>query len=219
MFRPGHRLGGLGVSPGRAPPFPRGGPRRNGGSLEGIGLSAVTQDYLHGWHGELSMHLGKRFVSTNGLGHGYAGMRQDVYIQVPTGDSLVSTLNFWEYTGSLRYNILTEAVEPFLMAGYGLSWYRLEDVTAFGGPVGDGESRWVRKPGFWENLLPNTWHFGGGLELLPVRSVGSLDLSAKGSAALHIHNLGLETGGTTTLFFQNGTVTRWVFTLTGTMSW
>jgi hypothetical protein len=219
MFDPGDLFWRLVGFPELATPFLQEAVSRNNGSLAGIGLGPVTQDYLYGWRGELSMHLGRHFVSTNGLGHGYAGMRQDVFISGPTGDSLVSTLDFWEYTGSLRWNLFTDAVEPFLMGGYGISWYRLEDVVAFGAPVGEGASRWVHKPGFWENLLPNTWHIGAGIEMLPVRSVGALDLGVKGSAALHVHNLGLETGNAQTIFFQNATVTRWVFSFTGTLSW
>jgi len=58
-------------------------------------LGPVTQDYLYGWRGEVSMHLGKHFVSTNSLGHGYAGMRQDVFISGPTGRLAGLDADFW----------------------------------------------------------------------------------------------------------------------------
>jgi hypothetical protein len=72
------------------------------------------------------------------------------------------SLNFWEYVGSLRYNLAVESFQPFVKAGYGLSWYRIEDVTFDGNQLGPGEGDWVRKPGFFENLFPNTWHLGAG---------------------------------------------------------
>jgi len=190
------------------------------GSITGVGLLPVEQEFLSGWRGELSLHLGKHFVSTNGLGHGRAGMRVPLVFSDGSGtDEFTAELNFWEYTGSLRWNLATQTVEPFLMGGYGLSWYRLENATAFGEILGDGNSRWIRKPGLFENLLPNTWHIGAGIELLPVRSVGAVDLSLKASTALHIHDLGLETGDATTVFFQNATIKRWVFNIVGTVSY
>jgi hypothetical protein len=77
----------------------------------------------------------------------------------------------------------------------------------------------VRKPGLLHNLLPTTWHVGSGVELLPARSRAGLDLGLKASAVAHVHNLGLTTGDATTVFFQDATVTRWVFSLSATVSY
>lgn len=129
------------------------------------------------------------------------------------------TLNFWKYVGSLRYNLAVESFQPFMKLGYGLSWYRIEDVT-FDRPdneLGAGEGEWVRRPGFFENLLPNTWHLGAGVEYLPVSSVGGVDVGIKGDVAVHTHNLGIkpETGE---LSFVQETRIRWVVSLAGALT-
>lgn len=46
-----------------------------------------------------------------------------------------SEYNFWEYAGSLRYDIFTSNLRPYLKAGYGWSWYRLENVTSDGNDI------------------------------------------------------------------------------------
>lgn len=46
-----------------------------------------------------------------------------------TQQTLAANLQMWEYTGSLRYNLATEGFQPFIKAGYGLSWYRLTDTA------------------------------------------------------------------------------------------
>jgi len=190
-----------------------------GGSIGSAGVGPPHQEYLVGWSGELSFYLGKRFASTNALSHGYSGLTQEVFAAGSSQGNLTANLNFWEYTGSLRYNLLTNTFQPFVMAGYGLSWYRLEDVMAFGDTLGGGASRWVRKPGLFENLLPNTWHFGAGLEVIPFRAPSRVDLSLKASAARHSHDLGLSTGNATTLFFQDTHVSRWVFRLAASLNY
>lgn len=192
---------------------------RRTGSVFSAGLAPVQQERLTGMRGELSLHLGARFVSTNGLTHGRARYTQGIFYDGARQGDLAAEINFWEYTGSLRYNLWTDAFQPFLMLGYGLSWYRLEDVTAFGEPLGDGTSRWVRRPGLFDNLQPNTWHFGGGVEVLPKRGVGAIDLGLKATAAYHVHDLGLTTGDATTVFFQNTSVHRWVLGFVGTVSY
>jgi hypothetical protein len=77
----------------------------------------------------------------------------------------------------------------------------------------------VRQPSLFENLLPNTWHIGGGIEVLPRYGYGRLNLGVKATANLHSHSLGLSTGDATTLFFQNTTIRRWVFGLVGTIAY
>lgn len=220
MFNPGDTFWRLVGFPELATPFLQQALQRTGGSLGGIGLGRnPRQTRLVGGYGEMSFYLGRHFVSTNGLSHGRSRLSQAVFINGQSTDTLTADLNFWEYLGDLRYNLATERFQPFLMGGYGLSWYRLEDARAFGVLLGDGTSRWVRKPGLIHNLLPNTWHIGSGVELLPERSRAGLDLGLKASAALHVHSLGLTTGNATTVFFQNGTVTRWVFSLSATISY
>ena len=48
------------------------------------------------------------------------------------------------------------------------------------------------KPPLIDNLLPNTWHLGAGVEYLPASSVGGLDFAVKADAAVPTHNLGIR---------------------------
>jgi hypothetical protein len=128
------------------------------------------------------------------------------------------TLDFWEYVGSLRYNLATKSIQPFMKAGYGLSWYRLEDVTFAGNRLGEGVSEWVRKPSLFHNLLPNTWHLGAGLEYLPVSSVGGFDVGIKGDIAVHSHNLGVSASTSEISFVQESHIFRWVLSLAATLT-
>ncbi|HRX18689.1 MAG TPA: hypothetical protein P5135_06535 [Gemmatimonadales bacterium] len=217
-FDPGNDFWRLVGFPELAGPFLQEITRRTGSAFS-AGLLPVRQERLRGVRGELSLHLGDRFVSTNALLHGRARYTQGIAYDGGSQGDLAAEINFWEYTGSLRYNLRTDVLQPFVLLGYGLSWYRLEDVTAFGEPLGDGASRWVRRPGLFRNLLPNTWHFGAGVELLPVRGVSSVDLGVKATANYHLHDLGLATGDATTLFFQNTSVHRWVLGLVATLSY
>jgi hypothetical protein len=63
---------------------------------------------------------------------------------------------------SLRYNVAQGALQPFVKAGYGRSWYRMTDATFNGQLLGNGSTRWVLA-GVFRSLLPNTWHVGAGL--------------------------------------------------------
>ena len=142
----------------------------------------------------VSLFLGRRFASENTLRHSNGVLRADVVVSgIPGLLPLRANLDMWEYTGSLRYNIAQGALQPFVKVGYGLSWYRLTGATFNGQPLGDGTSRWVRRPSLFHNLLPNTWHVGGGLEFIPLRSVRGIDVGFRGDFTVFSHNLGLKT--------------------------
>ncbi len=144
----------------------------------------------------LSFFIGNRFVSENALRHS----RSDIgiiaqYTDAPPLD-VRGQLNFWEYAGSFRYDLTQGAFRLFPKAGYGLSWYRVEDVAAEGDPFETPDSEWVRKPGLFENLLPNTWHAGAGIEWLVIRNYATpprgLDLSLRLEWTWYTNKLGLD---------------------------
>ncbi len=146
-------------------------------------------------HFQVNFFLGDRFVSENGLRHSRSDVRLDFLLfnevrVVP----LEADLNFWEYTGTLRYNLASGKLLPFLKAGYGLSWYRLENATLDGDPLVESNGPWVRRPSIFPfgNLLPNTWHVGAGLEFLPIRNVSGLDIGLRADFVLLTHKLGLD---------------------------
>lgn len=176
--------------------------------------------------GRIFFALGDRFVSENTIRHS----RSDVGLAVGDGTgslhSVGSRLAFWEYAGSLRYNLATRTVQPFLKAGYGLTWYRLEDATLDGELLAAGESPWVHRPSLtsFDNLLPNSWHLGAGVELLPRRGTsplpGGVDLGIHLEYELSRHGLGLQ--APTELVPALGSdvdVTRHSFTLAATLSY
>ena len=144
----------------------------------------------------LSFFVGDRFVSENALRHS----RSDIgvvarYTDAPPLD-IRGDLNFWEYTGSFRYDLTTGSIRLFPKAGYGLSWYRIENVAADGDPFEDPDSEWIRKPAFFENLLPNTWHAGAGLEWIVLKNYATppkgIDLSLRIEWTWYTNKLGLN---------------------------
>jgi hypothetical protein len=174
-----------------------------------VNVSDPTVERVSAPYFGISLFLGRRFASENTLRHSKGALRSDVTMStVPGRFPLSVTLDMWEYTGSLRYNIAPGALQPFVKAGYGRSWYRLIDATFNGQVVGNGSSRWVRRATLFGNLLPNTWHVGGGLEFVPLRSVGRLDWGFRADVTVYSHNLGLkiEEGGF--LLAQDAHITR-----------
>jgi len=148
---------------------------------------------------QVSLYLGDRFAGENAIRHGSALMGLDV--ELPTlGEvfELRGDLDFWEYSGSLRYNLTTGSLMPFIKAGYGISWYRIENATTNGELLPEPDGPWIGRPssGDLGSWLPNTWHAGAGLEWVPIRSVADfplgLDLGVRAEAAFYRHSLGLD---------------------------
>ena len=169
-------------------------------------VSESTSDPFYG----INLFLGRKFVSENTLRHSRSTVYQGFVVDGSPGAHLLSgQLNMWEYAGSLRYNLATGGFQPFIKAGYGLSWYRMEDAKVDSTVIGDGNSRWVRKPGLFENLLPNTFHFGAGLEFLPISGVGSLDWGLRLEGLMFTHNLGTKGSDDELLLVSDRRITRW----------
>ncbi|WP_408889302.1 hypothetical protein ACJ2CR_35615 [Myxococcus faecalis] len=146
---------------------------------------------------KVSFYLGDRFTSENTLLHS----RSTVGLDVPLADrqtlfQLRSKLNMWEYAGSIRYNILPGGFQPYVKLGYGLTWYRLEDGAINGERMANPNSYWVRLPGFFRNLWPNTFHLGAGLDIILVRGffpgLRGLDGGIRAGYVLSRHELGIR---------------------------
>ena len=101
-------------------------------------------------------------------------------------------LNYWEYAGSFRYSLSASRFQPFLKAGYGWSWYRLENVQANGERFTPADSDWIGPKHIW----PNVWHFGLGIEFIPWKRSGKLpggaDIAFRFEYARYLQNLGLD---------------------------
>jgi hypothetical protein len=147
----------------------------------------------------IQLFLGGKFTSTNSLIHFRTRLTSVAHFNNIDDFTLSGQLNWWEYVGSLRYGVLTGSIQPYVKAGYGLSWYRLENVSTNGQPIDVPNSKWVRKPSFFDNLLPNTWHIGAGLELLTIKGYGGvpggLDFSLSGEWLYFTNKLGLDQTG------------------------
>ncbi len=150
-------------------------------------------------YGALHLYVGHRFVSENSLRHSHAALEADFVLPSQgRAGAVTGDLEMWEYAGSVRYNLRTEAVQPFLLFGYGLSWYRLTQIAFDGQALNHPETPWVRRPdpGSLGTLLPNTWHLGAGLEVIPIRSYApiprGIDVGIRVDCALYFHRLGLQ---------------------------
>lgn len=145
----------------------------------------------------VQFHVGRKFVTENMVRRVEGDLGFDV--RRPDGElvPVEGDLELWEYSGSLRYNLKTGAILPFVKAGYGLSWFRVAGATLGGEPLDPEETDWKRRPSLFppDNLLPNTWHAGAGVEAVPIRNYGplprGLDVSVKASWSVYVHGLGL----------------------------
>lgn len=149
--------------------------------------------------GKFNFYLGKRMVSENMVRHLTSITGFDIQ-QLALGRAVPvrADLEMWEYAGSLRYNLFPGRLQPFVKAGYGLSWYRLKNARLGDQPLDNPDTEWVRRPSLLppRNLLPNTWHLGFGVELIPFRSYAAfpkgVDLGLRADYAIYFHSLGLS---------------------------
>ena len=139
------------------------------GATEGTevtGGAETLTDYA-GPFGQVAFYIGDRIVSENT----FRNIRADYNVRLVFNDIAPYTygakLNYWEYSGGLRFNLRTEQFQPFLKGGYGWSWYRWENAQSLGVPFTEPNSDWFT-PGLW----PSVWHYGLGIEWVPWRRVG-----------------------------------------------
>jgi hypothetical protein len=105
-------------------------------------------------------------------------------------------LNMWQYEGSLRINLSTNALQPYVRLGYGYTWYRLENTKINGVKSIEPKSDWFNKPFSSGHYLPNSFIGGIGAEWIFIKSVGKLpkgiDISFKLEYDWKWHKLGLD---------------------------
>ncbi|AKU94622.1 hypothetical protein AKJ09_01286 [Labilithrix luteola] len=146
---------------------------------------------------QLVFYLSDHFSAENTFRYAGANVGADLVLR-PTNDSaeLRGRIHMYEWQGSIRYSFLPGRFQPYVKLGYGLSWYRLEDVTVNGTPL-SSSAPWIRKPSLvpFHNLLPNTWHYGAGIEFLVIDNPQPLGFGAsiKAEFVMQHHSLGLST--------------------------
>jgi hypothetical protein len=166
-------------------------------SLEDVVLRRVDTPTAYSFLLEVDFYLGDHFVTENALRHSSSDIDVDVQVPSRSGAAAVhGSLRMWEYAGSLRYNFLTGAFLPYAKLGYGLTWYRLEDIRLDGVRLAEPNGPWIRKPSIFpfDNLLPNTWHWGLGVEYIIFRKMAPLapSFSLKLDYSMYNHSLGLD---------------------------
>jgi hypothetical protein len=156
-----------------------------------VDLQPVTETAVALYY-TVSFHMGERFTSENTLANARSRIGWDFLASGVSGPIEVrGDLDLWEYQGAFRYNLSRSAFQPFVKVGYGLTWYRIEGVSVAGIPLPTPDSPWVRKPGFWENLWPNTLLLGGGIDWTGIR-IRSAGVGVKAGYTLSRHGIGFE---------------------------
>jgi hypothetical protein len=193
-----------------------------------IGQTLLADPGVGPWVG-IDFYVGDRFSSRNTLRHTNSTVGADFRFLNGQTSQLRGDLDFWEYAGTLRWNLLTRKILPYVQGGYGSSWYRLENVTVDGQLIDPPDGPWVRKPSnIFDVIWPDTWHLGIGAEWLPIQSRharfwSGIDLGLRADAAFYWNKLGLDVEATfidpaTGLEFDlgksaNPTVRRFVLSL------
>jgi len=179
---------------------------------------------------QIAFYIGDHFASINSLRHFRSDHSFSFFFSNVPAYNYTSEINFWEYAGTIRYNILTSNIQPYLMLGYGWFWYRVENAKINGKLFESPNSSWINQPSFksLSSFLPNTFHFGFGLEFIILKSQAKFpkgfDLTIRGEYGFYYNNLGVDFSQISleklSLFFPtlgdvpaNRTVNRQVFSL------
>jgi len=147
---------------------------------------------------QLNFHIGDHLSTENSLRNFHSIYRFNASFNNIPDYNYQADLNFWEFSGSLRYSLSTSNFQPYLKAGYGWTWYRLENVQANGELFSTPNSEWFNKPSFNSlgSILPNSWHLGLGMEVIVIRSAAQfprgIDISFRLEYAAFFNNLGLD---------------------------
>jgi len=160
---------------------------------------------------QFSFYLGKRWATENIFHNSRSGLAVEVPVASRPNDpfTVSGTLALYELASSIRFNLFTGGLQPYLKLGYGWTWYRVEAVSTDGDPLPDPDTPWIDQPSFFpaENLWPNTTGYGVGLEWFLLRSNAPLprgaDLSLKGEWATYHNDLGISLQDAANLGFSS----------------
>ena len=157
--------------------------------------TSEQKDNSVGWFLQIPFYIGGRFASENMIRNARPtfGFTAD-FNNIPSY-TYSAEIDYWEYSGTLRYSLSASRLQPFVKAGYGWSWYRLENVEANGVPFDPPDSEWIKPESIW----PNVWHLGLGIEYIPWKRVGTfpggVEVAVRLEYALYTENLGLDLSG------------------------
>ena len=100
-------------------------------------------------------------------------------------------LSQFEFQGTLRYNLATGPVQPYVKLGSGITWYRLRDARVNDVPLLVPDSPRYQPSGAWYALGFNETVLGGGLDWHRLR-LGRTWLGLKVSYTAIHHDIGFE---------------------------
>jgi len=108
--------------------------------------------------------------------------RRELFVQ--------GNLAIWEWWGSLRYNLFTAKFQPYIKAGTGWSWYRIENIEIGETLLDQSATKWFHtRPMPW---LPNTVYWRIGIEFLPIFRSNGDDLGIRLEYEINRHRLGKD---------------------------
>lgn len=145
----------------------------------------------------VEFYFGKHFTSENTVRNARSTFGVDLDFNNIPSYSYRADINYWEYAGSFRYSLTSSRFQPFVKAGYGWSWYRVENVRANDTLFETAESEWIKPGGIW----PSVWHFGLGLEFIPWKRTGRLpggtDVAFRVEYGRYMQDLDVDLSGIT----------------------
>jgi len=196
-------------------------------SVSGYGEETDVAEDATSYAVQVAFYLGKRWVTENTYHNSSSGLSISLPLSGRPLDpfDVTGTLKFYELASSVRYNLLTGGLKPYIKGGYGWSWYQVKDLATDGVPLTEPDGPWIRQPTFFpnSNLWPNTWHYGAGVEFFLISSNAplprGLDVSLKGEWASYSSNLGVSFENAALLGFDSEpSVTRSTLSFFGVVS-
>ncbi|MEJ2371863.1 MAG: hypothetical protein P8Y07_13570 [Gemmatimonadales bacterium] len=166
---------------------------RDQGIEEGEGVvrsSEVEIETAFAPYYEIDFFVGAKFASQNRFKFSRSDMDWLVeFADVEEPFLATSDLVFNEWTGFLRFSLLPGSFQPYIKPGYGISWFKLDNMATNIGPLTDPDLDYNVK---------FTWSLGLGFEYLFRRSraalPGGLDISIVAEYVRAWNGLGLDIG-------------------------
>jgi hypothetical protein len=139
---------------------------------------------------EIGFFVGGKFASQNRFKFSRSDMDWRLeFADVEDPFLVTSDLKFNEWTGFLRFSLLPGGFQPYWKLGYGISWFKLENIATNGELLPDPDRPY--KTQF-------TWSLGAGFEFFLRRSraklPAGLDLSIIAEYVRGWNSLGLDVG-------------------------